>query len=67
MTSGDAVMAVFGVPFACSEDAIHACNASLRMRDALVLTNETRVSQGKKPIKIGIGVNTGMVQIKVSS
>ena len=54
-------MAVFGVPFASPDDAIHACNAALRMRDALVITNKTRAEQGKSPIKIGIGVNTGMV------
>ncbi|KAJ3261103.1 hypothetical protein HK103_006412 [Boothiomyces macroporosus] len=58
---GDAVMAVFGVPFAKDEDAIHACNTALKMRDALVITNRDREAQGKKTIKMGIGVNTGMV------
>ncbi|KAJ3373471.1 hypothetical protein HDU91_000086 [Kappamyces sp. JEL0680] len=60
---GDAVMAVFGVPFASPEDAIHACNTALKMRDALVVTNQARVEAGKCVIKIGIGVNTGMVTI----
>ncbi|KAJ3315054.1 hypothetical protein HDV04_004854 [Boothiomyces sp. JEL0838] len=58
---GDAVMAVFGVPFSKDEDAIHACNTALKMRDALVITNRDREAQGKKTIKMGIGVNTGMV------
>ena len=58
---GDAVMAVFGVPFAAPEDAVHACNAALKMKDALVITNQMRLDQGKCSIKMGIGVNTGMV------
>ncbi|RKO92152.1 hypothetical protein BDK51DRAFT_40951 [Blyttiomyces helicus] len=58
---GDAVMAVFGVPFVSPDDSIHACNAALRMKDSLAITNKDRQAAGKKPIKIGIGVNTGIV------
>ncbi|KAI9096627.1 hypothetical protein DFS34DRAFT_148869 [Phlyctochytrium arcticum] len=58
---GDAVMAVFGVPFVSAEDGTHACNAALRMRDCLILLNESRAAAGKREIKIGIGLNTGMV------
>ncbi|KAJ3388489.1 hypothetical protein HDU92_001448 [Lobulomyces angularis] len=58
---GDAVMAVFGVPFVNPDDSIHACNAALRMRASLKIANEFRVSNGLNPIKIGIGINTGMV------
>ena len=58
---GDAVMAVFGVPFSSSLDSNHACNAALRMRDALVLTNKARSAQRKPAINIGIGINTGVV------
>nr|KAJ3420326.1 hypothetical protein HK105_005811 [Polyrhizophydium stewartii] len=58
---GDAVMAVFGVPFASPEDAVHACNAALRMRESLAVFNRIRAAAGKQTIKIGIGVNTGMV------
>lgn len=54
-------MAVFGVPFASNEDAIKSCNSALRMRDALVISNKNRSELGKMTIKIGIGVNTGMV------
>lgn len=54
-------MAVFGVPFAAPEDAVHACNAALKMKEALVITNQMRLEQGKCSIKMGIGVNTGMV------
>ncbi|KAH9263434.1 hypothetical protein BASA83_013160 [Batrachochytrium salamandrivorans] len=61
LPTGDAVMAVFGVPFSGPEDAVHACNTALRMRDLLVLSNKERSAQGKTTIKIGIGINTGMV------
>jgi class 3 adenylate cyclase len=54
-------MAVFGVPFACEMDAIHACNTALKMRDALAITNRERAEKGKITIKMGIGINTGMV------
>lgn len=60
-------MAVFGVPFASPEDAIRSCNAALRMRDSLVITNKNRQDLGKMTIKIGIGVNTGMVFISIIS
>ena len=36
-------MAVFGVPFVSPEDSIHACNAALRMKEALVPFNESRI------------------------
>ncbi|KAI8851870.1 hypothetical protein BC829DRAFT_386192 [Chytridium lagenaria] len=58
---GDAVMAVFGVPFVNPDDSIHACNAALRMKDSVGIFNEHRAKSGLKEIKIGIGVNTGMV------
>ncbi len=60
---GDAVMAVFGVPFATLEDPINACNAALRMQVAVKELNDKRESQGLLGIKIGIGVNTGMVRL----
>ncbi|KAJ3300723.1 hypothetical protein HK104_006021 [Borealophlyctis nickersoniae] len=58
---GDAVMAVFGVPFVSEEDSTHACSTALRMQASLAVLNEKRASAGKKTVKIGIGVNTGMV------
>ncbi|KAJ3323306.1 hypothetical protein HDU76_013686 [Blyttiomyces sp. JEL0837] len=58
---GDAVMAVFGVPFVNQDDSIHACNAALRMKESLAIFNETRGKAGMKQIKIGVGINTGMV------
>jgi adenylate cyclase len=58
---GDAVMAVFGVPFINPDDSIHACNAALRMIEYLKTSNERRAANNLAPIKIGVGINTGMV------
>ncbi|KAJ3209007.1 hypothetical protein HDU67_006422 [Dinochytrium kinnereticum] len=58
---GDAVMAVFGVPFVSPDDSIHACNAALRMKESLAIFNDYRLKHNQKEIKIGIGLNTGMV------
>jgi hypothetical protein len=48
---GDAVMAVFGVPVAQKHDALRACRAAVRMREALL----------ELGIAGMIGVNTGEV------
>ncbi|KAJ3347989.1 hypothetical protein HDU83_001644 [Entophlyctis luteolus] len=59
---GDAVMAVFGVPFVSPDDSIHACNAALRIKDSLAEYNSAiRLPNGQTPLRIGIGVNTGIV------
>jgi adenylate cyclase len=54
-------MAFFGLPFVSSKDSIHACNAALRIREIIKVTNAKRVAQGKKVFEMGIGINTGMV------
>jgi len=55
---GDAIMAVFGVPFTTGEDADHAVMAAIDMLKALRKFNALRIKNNKMPIHIGIGINT---------
>jgi adenylate cyclase len=58
---GDAVMAVFGAPIAHPDHAMRAVRTALAMRNGIAELNEQRVSQGKIPIGIGIGLSLGEV------
>ena len=58
---GDAIMAVFGAPFATGRDADNALTAALNMHMALGHFNQLRLMDGKAPVEIGIGLNTGEV------
>jgi adenylate cyclase len=55
---GDAIMAAFGIPFSHDDDEDRAVRCSINMIRSLAVWNVTRVSEGKKPINIGIGLNT---------
>lgn len=56
---GDAVMALWGVPVAGEDDAERAVRAALEMQRRTAEFNRRREEEGKKPIFVGIGVNTG--------
>ncbi len=58
---GDAIMAVFGVPFTSENDADNALNTGIQMIQRLRDFNMKRVSDGKEAIHVGIGINTGQV------
>lgn len=64
---GDAIMAVFGVPFArtheeeIKQDALNAIAACIAMHERLNQLNEQLKSEGKPAIKFGIGLHTGQV------
>jgi adenylate cyclase len=58
---GDAVMAVFGTPLAHDDDEDRAMRAAIAMLTELAAYNQNRVVHGKKPIEMGIGLNTDVV------
>ena len=58
---GDAIMAAFGVPIPHEDDEDRAVRAAIGMIRALHIWNRQRVTEGKKPVGMGIGVNTDTI------
>lgn len=58
---GDAIMAAFGIPLGHDDDEDRAVRAAVSMIKSLTAWNVTRVGEGKKPVHIGIGLNTDIV------
>jgi adenylate cyclase len=58
---GDAIMAVFGLPVPHEDDEDRAVRAAIGMITELRNFNANRIANGKKPIDIGIGLNTDVV------
>jgi class 3 adenylate cyclase len=58
---GDAMMVTFGTPFPKDGDALRAVKTGLMMREMRRRLNEERIKEGKAPIRMGIGINTGYV------
>jgi adenylate cyclase len=58
---GDAIMVIWGAPVSHDDDPARAVRAAVDIRRELVAFNRQRAAQGKKEIKIGIGINTGNV------
>jgi adenylate cyclase len=56
---GDMVMALFGAPLDDEEHADHAVQTALAMVRALVELNVKWEAEGRPPLGIGIGVNSG--------
>jgi len=56
---GDALMAVFGVPFASDFDALHSCHCALSMVDRLKELNAAGTLLEGSEVLIGIAINTG--------
>jgi adenylate cyclase len=64
---GDAVMAVFGIPFPHTQtekiqaDAINAVYAAISMQERLIALNQEFENLDKPTIEIGIGIHTGLL------
>jgi adenylate cyclase len=60
---GDAVMAFWGSPFPQADHSVRACHAALDMSKRLEELNLKWEVEGKQPLSIGIGINTGTVNV----
>jgi len=60
---GDAIMALFGAPLVQSDHPRLACRAALEMTASLEALNRTWAEQGRPPLRVGVGVNTGPVAV----
>ncbi len=60
---GDAMLGVFGAPFASGEDPDHAVTTAVEMLKALRLFNKQRSAKGQQTIEIGVGINTDVVLV----
>ena len=56
---GDAIMAVFGAPLDQPDHSMRACMTALGMMNELKRLQEKWMNEGKPPLNIGIGVNSG--------
>jgi len=60
---GDAVMAFYGAPVPLDDHPEKACLSAVSMTAELERMNRKRLEQGKAPVKIGIGINTGPAKV----
>lgn len=58
---GDAVMAVFGAPISKPTDAENAVRTAIGIQRAMLEMNRHAAERGLPELRIGIGVNTGVV------
>ena len=58
---GDAIMAAFGIPLPHDDNEDRAVRSAINMINVLTQWNAGRSSQGKKPVLIGIGINSDTV------
>ena len=60
---GDAIMAFWGSPYPQADHAFRACSCALQMVRSLSKLNAKWEGAGQLPMAIGIGVNTGQVNV----
>ncbi len=60
---GDAIMAFWGSPYPQTDHAYRACVCALEMVSTLEKLNARWQAEGRKQISIGVGLNTGPVNV----
>ena len=60
---GDAIMAFWGSPYPQSDHALRACTCAVAMTRSLETLNAKWQNEGRHEISIGIGLNTGPVNV----
>jgi adenylate cyclase len=60
---GDAIMAIYGAPLEQPDHPVRACRSALEMMAGLKKLNEKWLEEGKKPLDMGIGINTGIMVV----
>ncbi|HVO32089.1 MAG TPA: adenylate/guanylate cyclase domain-containing protein, partial [bacterium] len=60
---GDCVMAFWGAPLTDPEHARHACEAAIEMLETMDRQNATRLAEGRPPVDMGVGINSGKVTV----
>lgn len=60
---GDAIMAFWGSPYPQHDHAFRSCNCALQMVRGLEKLNIRLRREGRPPIAVGIGLNTGPVNV----
>ena len=58
---GDEIVALFGAPVAMPNAELKAVECALDMMKALKEFNRVRMAEGQEELRIGIGINTGLV------
>jgi adenylate cyclase len=60
---GDAIMAIWGAPLALADQELKAVRAALASVETLARLQPGWSAMGLPPIRIGIGINTGMMRV----
>jgi adenylate cyclase len=60
---GDAIMAFWGSPYPQDDHAFRSCTCALEMVRELERLNVKWRNEGRPPIAVGIGLNTGLVNV----
>ncbi len=63
-STGDGIFALFGAPVAHEDHPQRALHAALRMQDELRIYGGRLRAEGRSPIEIRVGVNTGEVVVR---